>query len=46
VELRGLGHPVEYQHGSEVFRTKISGLERTYGSIRRARGDGNCFFRR
>jgi ubiquitin thioesterase protein OTUB1 len=35
----------EYQHGSEVFRTKIDGLERTYGGIRRARGDGNCFFR-
>jgi Peptidase C65 Otubain len=38
--------PTEYQHGSEVFRTKIDGLERTYGGIRRARGDGNCFFRR
>ena len=38
--------PAEYQHGSEVFRTKIDGLERTYGGIRRARGDGNCFFRR
>lgn len=35
----------EYQSGSSVFLAKISKLEGMYGSIRRARGDGNCFFR-
>ena len=35
----------EYQAGSEVFRTKIEGLEALYSHIRRTRGDGNCFFR-
>jgi len=28
-----------------VFVQKIRSLESTYGAIRRARGDGNCFFR-
>ena len=35
----------EYQAGSAVFITKIKSLEVMYNSIRRARGDGNCFFR-
>mmetsp|Transcript_17237 Transcript_17237/g.51603 ORF Transcript_17237/g.51603 Transcript_17237/m.51603 type:complete len:384 (-) Transcript_17237:269-1420(-) len=35
----------EYAGGSEVFRTKIQGLARSYSSFRRSRGDGNCFFR-
>lgn len=35
----------EYEGGSEVFRTKIAGLERAYSGMRRTRGDGNCFFR-
>jgi len=40
-----LKHLAEYEGGSEVFRTKIAGLERTYSGMRRTRGDGNCFFR-
>ena len=35
----------EYEAGSAVFINKIRSLEATYKSIRRARGDGNCFFR-
>jgi len=35
----------EYQRGSGVFRTKIERLKETYEGMRRARGDGNCFFR-
>lgn len=35
----------EYQSGSSVFLAKIRKLEAMYASIRRARGDGNCFFR-
>lgn len=35
----------EYQSGSSVFLAKIRKLEAMYKSIRRARGDGNCFFR-
>ncbi|KAK9824088.1 hypothetical protein WJX72_007637 [[Myrmecia] bisecta] len=35
----------EYQEGSRVFLQKIHTLEGQYSSIRRARGDGNCFFR-
>ena len=35
----------EYAGGSEVFRTKIAGLEQAYMGMRRASGDGNCFFR-
>lgn len=35
----------EYQSGSAVFVAKIKKLETMYKSIRRARGDGNCFFR-
>eukprot|EP00887_Chlorella_sp_A99_P001976 scaffold18.g1976.t1 len=35
----------EYASGSEVFLAKIRGLHASYGAIRRARGDGNCFFR-
>lgn len=35
----------EYQSGSSVFLAKIKKLETMYKSIRRARGDGNCFFR-
>lgn len=34
----------EYQPGS-VFRAKIQRLADKYEGIRRARGDGNCFFR-
>jgi len=36
----------EYEAGSEVFVRKIRSLESMYRSMRRARGDGNCFFRR
>lgn len=35
----------EYEAGSRVFVDKIKSLESTYSSIRRTRGDGNCFFR-
>lgn len=35
----------EYCHGSRIFLAKIDFLKNTYGSIRRTRGDGNCFFR-
>lgn len=28
-----------------MFLDKISSLQGTYGSMRRTRGDGNCFFR-
>jgi ubiquitin thioesterase protein OTUB1 len=35
----------EYREGSSVFREKIHSLENEYGSMRRTRGDGNCFFR-
>ena len=35
----------EYVAGNEVFKAKITTLASTYGSIRRSRGDGNCFFR-
>jgi ubiquitin thioesterase protein OTUB1 len=35
----------EYENGSQVFVTKISNLQTQYGSMRRTRGDGNCFFR-
>ena len=35
----------EYEAGSEVFVRKIRSLESTYRSMRRTRGDGNCFFR-
>ncbi|EPS64204.1 ubiquitin thioesterase otubain-like protein, partial [Genlisea aurea] len=35
----------EYTSGNIVFVKKIKALGETYGSIRRARGDGNCFFR-
>lgn len=35
----------EYRQGSSVFRDKIRSLETQYGSMRRTRGDGNCFFR-
>lgn len=38
-------HAAEYQSGSAVFVAKIKKLETMYKSIRRARGDGNCFFR-
>jgi ubiquitin thioesterase protein OTUB1 len=37
--------PAEYAQGSQVFLDKISSLQGTYGSMRRTRGDGNCFFR-
>ncbi|CAM6109157.1 unnamed protein product [Calypogeia fissa] len=36
---------VEYEAGNPVFRAKVEKLSETYGAIRRARGDGNCFFR-
>lgn len=35
----------EYANGSQVFLDKISSLQSMYGSMRRTRGDGNCFFR-
>eukprot|EP00890_Picochlorum_soloecismus_P003342 jgi/Picsp_1/4008/NSC_01520-R1_ubiquitin thioesterase otubain-like protein len=35
----------EYSRGSDVFKTKIADLSTGYAKIRRARGDGNCFFR-
>jgi ubiquitin thioesterase protein OTUB1 len=35
----------EYEHGSNAFKTKIGCLSTSYGSMRRCRGDGNCFFR-
>ena len=36
----------EYAGGSnEQFKTNISNLRKAYGSMRRSRGDGNCFFR-
>lgn len=35
----------EYANGSQVFLDKISSLQDAYGSMRRTRGDGNCFFR-
>lgn len=35
----------EYMNGSQVFVQKIRRLQEQYGSMRRTRGDGNCFFR-
>ncbi|KAJ7545426.1 hypothetical protein O6H91_09G119500 [Diphasiastrum complanatum] len=35
----------EYESGNPVFKAKIEKLASLYGAIRRARGDGNCFFR-
>ena len=35
----------EYAGGSAVFSAKIEQLARSYGWMRRTRGDGNCFFR-
>ena len=35
----------EYEAGSGVFVAKIQNLSTSYCGIRRARGDGNCFFR-
>jgi hypothetical protein len=35
----------EYANGGEVFQQKISQLCYTYKTLRRTRGDGNCFFR-
>jgi len=35
----------EYEEGGNVFREKIQQISAIYTSIRRARGDGNCFFR-
>lgn len=35
----------EYKAGSAVFLAKLQILKESYGAIRRARGDGNCFFR-
>ncbi|WIA11864.1 hypothetical protein OEZ85_011950 [Tetradesmus obliquus] len=35
----------EYANGSQVFVAKISNLQTQYSSMRRTRGDGNCFFR-
>jgi ubiquitin thioesterase protein OTUB1 len=35
----------EYASGSPVFKAKVEKLGQTYVAIRRARGDGNCFFR-
>mmetsp|Transcript_25309 Transcript_25309/g.70775 ORF Transcript_25309/g.70775 Transcript_25309/m.70775 type:complete len:297 (-) Transcript_25309:377-1267(-) len=35
----------EYEAGSQVFVQKIESLAKQYSGVRRARGDGNCFFR-
>jgi ubiquitin thioesterase protein OTUB1 len=35
----------EYANGARIFVDKISALQSTYASMRRTRGDGNCFFR-
>lgn len=35
----------EYERGSDVFKDKIQRLLPLYRTMRRARGDGNCFFR-
>ncbi|CAK9177400.1 unnamed protein product [Ilex paraguariensis] len=35
----------EYQSGSSILLEKIKVLSERYASIRRTRGDGNCFFR-
>ncbi|KAL4428057.1 hypothetical protein ABPG75_002146 [Micractinium tetrahymenae] len=35
----------EYAAGSAIYQQKIGKLGEAYGSIRRTRGDGNCFFR-
>eukprot|EP00897_Mesotaenium_endlicherianum_P003356 jgi/Mesen1/3048/ME000018S02355 len=35
----------EYERGNQVILAKIQRLGESYGAIRRARGDGNCFFR-
>mmetsp|Transcript_39513 Transcript_39513/g.54861 ORF Transcript_39513/g.54861 Transcript_39513/m.54861 type:complete len:269 (-) Transcript_39513:112-918(-) len=35
----------EYENGSLVFQSKIVQISKDFSSIRRARGDGNCFFR-
>ncbi|KAJ6428464.1 hypothetical protein OIU84_023816 [Salix udensis] len=35
----------EYQSGSPILLEKIKVLDDKYAAIRRARGDGNCFFR-
>lgn len=35
----------EYMHGSKVFLQKIDGLKAKFKSLRRSRGDGNCFYR-
>lgn len=43
--MRVLHMGAEYRQGSFVFREKIRSLEMQYGSMRRTRGDGNCFFR-
>eukprot|EP00775_Hariotina_reticulata_P006107 gene6107-6345_t len=39
------GLKAEYVHGSQVFVGKIAALQSQYSSMRRIRGDGNCFFR-
>lgn len=35
----------EYRSGNDVFIGKIAAIREGYSSIRRTRGDGNCFFR-
>jgi hypothetical protein len=35
----------EYQQGNPVFVQKIDALSNLYSTLRRIRGDGNCFFR-
>jgi hypothetical protein len=35
----------EYAQGSQVFVAKIDALAKRYHSMRRTRGDGNCFYR-
>ena len=33
------------EYEDEIYRNKVVDLSKTYSSIRRTRGDGNCFFR-
>lgn len=35
----------EYERGSSIMKAKIENLSKHYQAVRKARGDGNCFFR-
>ena len=35
----------EYAVGNLVFAKKIESLSKSFSSLRRTRGDGNCFYR-